>query len=227
MPYSNIFFTIIASKKEDILTQRDTCYTCYRPKSSCMCQYINPIETKTKFIILMHPKEYKKTKNGTGHFTHKSLKNSELHIGIDFTKHERINSILSNKNNACFILYPGEDSIKLNEEPINTDKNIVLFIIDSTWPCSKKILRVSKNLQNLGKVSFQSDKESNFKIKTQPDSYCLSTIESTQYIIELLNKHELENVDNKSLNEFTKPFEQMVKYQVKCSYDDAKPRYKK
>ena len=63
---------------------REKCYRCYRPKSSCMCSHIHEIETNTKFIILMHPKEFKKTKNGTGRLTHLSLPNSHLFIGIDF-----------------------------------------------------------------------------------------------------------------------------------------------
>lgn len=208
------------------MIQRDTCYNCYRPKTSCMCQYIKEIDTKTKFVILMHPKEYKKTKNGTGHFTNKSLKNSEIHIGIDFSNNPRINALLDNPENECFILYPGEKSIKLNEEPIKTNKNIVLFLIDSTWPCSKKMLRVSKNLQKLRTVSFESTKESNFKIKTQPSSYCLSTIESTQYVLKLLNNHKLESLDKKTLENFTKPFDMMVKYQLECAKDLKDIRYK-
>ncbi len=198
------------------MIQRDTCYTCYRPKTSCMCKYIKPIDTNTKFVILMHPKEYRKTKNGTGHFTNKSLNNSEIFIGIDFTNHIEINKILNEKNNECFILYPGEKSIKLNEESIKTEKNIVLFIIDSTWACSKKMLRESKNLKNLERVSFQSTKRSEFKIKEQPADYCLSTIESTQFILELMNSHKLENIDKNSLLEFTKPFKKMVDYQINC-----------
>ncbi len=207
------------------MIQRDTCYSCYRPKTSCMCKYINPIDTNTKFVILMHPKEYKKTKNGTGHFTNKSLNNSEIFIGINFTDNIRINEILNDKKNECFILYPGKKSIKLNEESINTNKNIVLFIIDSTWACSKKMLRESINLKNLERVSFQSNKLSEFKIKEQPASYCLSTIESTQYILELLNNHKLENIDKNSLLEFTKPFKKMVDYQLSC-LESKNIRYK-
>ena len=60
-----------------------------------MCEYIRPITTQTKFIVLMHPKEFKKTKNGTGHFTHLSLPNSELFMGIDFSDNDRINEIIS------------------------------------------------------------------------------------------------------------------------------------
>ena len=68
--------------------QREICYKCYRPKTSCICEHvINPIKTNTKFVILMHPKEYRKTKNGTGHMTNNSLENCELHVGIDFSNH--------------------------------------------------------------------------------------------------------------------------------------------
>lgn len=208
------------------MIQRDTCYKCYRPKTSCMCKYIKPINTNTKFIILMHPKEYRKTKNGTGHFTNKSLNNSEIFIGINFTNHVKINEILNDNENECYILYPGQDSIKLNEEKINTEKNIVLFIIDSTWACSKKMLRESKNLDNLKRVSFQSSRVSEFKIKEQPASYCLSTIESTQYILELLNSHKLENLSNDEIQSFTKPFKEMVNYQLNCLDNVKTIRYK-
>lgn len=209
------------------MIQRDTCYNCYRPKISCMCEYIKPIKTNTKFVILMHPKEYRKTKNGTGHFTNKALTNSELFIGIDFTKNKKVNEIIDNPKNECFILYPGKDTIKLNNEKIETKKNIVLFIIDSTWPCSRKMIRVSKNLHNLKKVSFLSNRTSEFKIKTQPLSYCLSTIESTQFILELLNQHKLENINSKALEEFTLPFKKMVEYQLNHVNIEGKPRYKK
>ncbi|MEA2049865.1 MAG: tRNA-uridine aminocarboxypropyltransferase [Campylobacterota bacterium] len=192
------------------LEHRNRCYKCYRPISSCMCKYIKPVDTKTKFIILMHPKEFKKTKNGTGHFTKLSIKDSELYIGIDFTNHNRINNILNDTNNNCYILYPSNDSIKLNKQSIDqANKKNVVFIIDSTWACSKKILRVSKNITNLQKISFEHQKSSQFKIKTQPNEYCLSTIESTLCVLELL--------ENKKYNNFLLPFEKMVEYQLNCS----------
>lgn len=214
---------------EECIESRSVCYKCYRPQNSCMCKYIKPIDTKTQFIILMHPKEYRKTKNGTGHFTHNSLINSKLFIGIDFTNHDEINEILADTDNNCYILYPGEDSIKLNQENIKEQgKKSVIFIIDSTWPCSKKMLRESKNLQALPHISFEHTKHSVFKIKTQPSSYCLSTIESTLCILELLNKQGVENISQKNLDGFLNPFLKMVEYQVKCSWDSKgeKVRYK-
>ena len=42
-----------------------------------MCEHIKPFLTKTKFCLLMHPKEAKKEKTGTGRATHRFLKNSD------------------------------------------------------------------------------------------------------------------------------------------------------
>ncbi len=186
-----------------------------------MCKYIKPIDTKTQFIMIMHPKEFKKTKNGSGHFTNLSLNNCEYYVGIDFNNHKQINDVINNPNNNCYVLYPDTSSINLNTHNIDEkNKTNVLFIIDSTWPCSKKILAVSKNLQQLPKVSFTHTKHSQFKIKTQPNKYCLSTMESTLCVLELLEK--------KRFPEFLKPFEKMVEYQLECSIDveGSNVRYK-
>jgi len=178
----------------------------------------------------MHPKEFKKTKNNTGRFTHQSLPNSKIYIGIDFDQHDEINSIIQNENNSCVVLYPHKNSIKLNHQTIQKeDKKNVIFIIDSTWPCSNKILALSKNINSLQKVSFEHDKSSAYKIKTQPNKYCLSTIESTLCLLELLNIHKIENIPQKSFDNFLLPFEKMVDYQVGCvlQSDSKNPRFLK
>ena len=83
---------------------REKCYKCYRPKSSCMCMYIKTVQTETKFVIPTHPKEFKKVKNNTGFLTHLSVSNSEVFIGIDFSKHKKINEIIA--THESYILFP-------------------------------------------------------------------------------------------------------------------------
>jgi len=198
-------------------TNRSVCYTCYRPKTSCMCRYITPIETKTRFVILMHPKEFKKTKNGTGHFTNLSLQNCEIHVGVDFTEHETINRIINDPSNICYTLYPHESSINLNEKSIADEKrNIVIFLIDSTWPCSKAILAASPNINALQKLSFTHTEVSKYTFKEQPEAYCLSTMESTLYLLKFLNRHDIEKIGSQKLDHFLLPFEKMVEYQLSC-----------
>lgn len=197
---------------------RQKCYKCYRPLSSCMCKYIDAFDTNTKFIILMHPKEFKKVKNNTGHFTHQSLINSELFVGIDFSQHKKINEIISTHDS--YILFPSPHAINLSctnlisQKSLN-GKKIAIFLIDSTWACTKKIFNVSENLKKLQHLSFDTSRTSEYKIKQQPHSNYLSTIESTLVVLELLNAWEVEKIEEESLNGFLEPFYKMVEYQQK------------
>ena len=196
---------------------RSVCYTCHRPKSSCMCEYITPLETRTRFVILMHPKEFKRTRNGTGHFTNLSLKQCEIFVGIDFTKHPKINQIIEDPSNICYVLYPHEKSIHLNEEKIGKErKQTVVFLIDATWPCSKAMLKASPNIDTLQKISFSHEEISGFTFKQQPKAYCLSTMESTLSLLKLLKRQQLEDLEDEKLENFLLPFKQMVNYQLSC-----------
>nr|WP_281166938.1 tRNA-uridine aminocarboxypropyltransferase [Sulfurimonas hongkongensis] len=192
---------------------RQKCYKCYRPASSCMCSEVHKIGTKTKFVILMHPKEFKKVKNGTGHLTHLSLENSELFVGVDFTKHKRVNEIIDLYDS--YILYPSKDAINISKSIPESQKKMAIFLIDSTWSCSLKMLRESKNLQTLKQMSFDAVKLSEFKIKRQPSEQCLSTIESVLSVLELLAKHNKEKIKASDFEEFLNPFRKMIKYQQK------------
>ena len=177
-----------------------------------MCKYIEKIETETKFVILMHPKEFKKVKNNTGRFTHLSLPNSELFIGVDFTKNKRINEII--QTHQSYILFPSKSAHDLSREPLQKSfKPYAIFLIDSTWACTKSIFRESYNLQKLPHLSFTTNRLSKYEIKEQPQSYCLSTIESTQVVLELLVQHGIEQIDAAKLSGFLRPFEKMVEYQ--------------
>jgi len=165
----------------------------------------------------MHPKEFKKTKNGTGHFANLSLTQCEIFIGINFTKHQEINRIIADPTHNCYVLYPHSKSINLNEETIGEKgKQNVIFLIDSTWPCSRAILTASPNIDALQKVSFNHEAVSGFKFKQQPKEYCLSTMESTLCVLKLLNRHKVEEIPQKKLDHFLDPFRKMVEYQLSC-----------
>lgn len=193
-------------------SDREKCYKCYRPKSSCMCEYFEHIDTQTKFVLLMHPKEFKKVKNNTGHFTHQILTNSELYVGIDFTKHNRINEIIN--THESYILFPSDSALNLsNNYPKLSTKPLAIFLIDSTWSCAKKIFTQSQNLKNLKHMSFETTRVSEYEIKVQPDERYLSTIESALVVLELLNEHDIEKTTQKSFDGFLRPFKKMIEYQ--------------
>lgn len=180
-----------------------------------MCSHIQPFETKTKFVILMHPKEFKKVKNNTGHFTHQSLTNSELFIGVDFSSHTRINEIIA--THESYILFPSPHAMNLSttnpQEHKQSDKDLAIFLIDSTWACARKMFLESKNLQKLSHMSFETQRTSAYEIKEQPKEHYLSTIESTLVVLELLDSWHVESLEEEALKRFLNPFHAMIAYQ--------------
>jgi DTW domain-containing protein YfiP len=179
----------------------------------------------------MHPKEFKKVKNNTGFFTHMSLSNSELFIGVDFSEHKRINEILT--THKCYILFPSSDAINLSEQNPKavheSSQEMAIFILDSTWACTNKMLQESANLRELSHLSFTTQRTSQYQIKEQPQSNYLSTIESTLVVLEELHKHQIESIEQKEFENFLNPFFEMINYQQKLIKNTHKRavRYKK
>tara|TARA_R110002033_G_C3889177_1_gene238665 strand:+ start:3306 stop:3917 length:612 start_codon:yes stop_codon:yes gene_type:complete len=175
----------------------------------------------------MHPKEYKKEKNGTGHMTKLQLENSEIIVGVDFTNNKRVNDILTNEKNSSFLLYPGKDNFNLSvreSSEVNSfmGHNPHLFILDGTWPCARKMLKLSKNLQQLKRVSFDNTIKSKFIIKQQPESLCLSTIESVYTVLNLLKEGDVEACDTEN---FLIPFEKMIAHQLEYMLNPNNKNY--
>jgi DTW domain-containing protein YfiP len=151
----------------------------------------------------MHPKEAKKVKMGTGRLTQLFLNNSEMRIGLDFTDDERVNSLINNPRFFPVVLYPGENSFEITGNDFlkanSKNKTLLVFVIDASWPLAKKILRESRNLQDLPQIHFRPKEPSRYILKKQPHPYCLCTIESVSLLLEELEHIGLENCQGKQL----------------------------
>jgi DTW domain-containing protein YfiP len=221
------------SKKSN--TEKDTlfrqvCYRCFRPINNCLCSDINTFDTHARFVILMHPKEARKVKLGTGRVTHLCLQNSEILMGVDFTEDQRVNLLIKNPAYYPVILYPGENSTNISEfhfpDGIPNKKKILVFVIDASWTLAKKMLKMSDNLQALPKIHFRPQGPSRYVIKQQPHGSCLSTIESVYSLLEELDKLGIEECrgQHRSLLE---TLDKICRHQVECTKDGALTGYRK
>lgn len=215
---------------KDTNTYRKKCMGCSRPSTLCVCHHLRPFTLNTKFVILIHPMEAKKEKLGTGRMTHKVLENSELIMGIDFTEDKRVNALLEDDDYYPMVLYPGEDALNISsptEDDIKllSKKKPLIFVIDGTWPCAKKMMKLSKNINTLPRISFSSDKESAFLIKHQPHKQALSTVESVHVLIEELGKFGVEELDG-SQDSMITAFKAMVQKQIDIASDPNIPSYR-
>ena len=185
---------------------------------TCYCKDIEVIDTKLKFIILMHPREAYKQKTGTGRLTSLSLKDSEIIIGQSFETNKAVNTYIADPDYMCMMLYPGEDAVCAASlifcEELQRRK-LAVFIIDATWSLAGKMVSRSPNLQALPRISFSRNYRSRFSIKTQPASYCLSTIESVYYLINELQQAGVCD-DNIQTSGLMKVFLKMNQFQIDC-----------
>lgn len=168
----------------------------------------------------MHPKEARKQKCGTGRLCHLVLKNSRLHVGVDFTHDSKVRALIDDPEYQSVLLFPTPQAVNLSQDGYRTvvanKQKLQIFVVDGTWPLARKLLRLSGNLRALPTVSFTPQKPSSFQFKKQPRAECLSTLESIHLLLELGQQQGVEAAD-RNIDQLPAIFERLVQIQVKCA----------
>jgi len=202
------------------------CLQCRRRIRTCVCDKLRPFGTNTRFVILMHPMEYKKEKVGTGRFSHLILENSKIIVGVGFDEDPEFKALLDDKDYESFVLYPGEQSLNLSQDEVTlSPKKKQIFVIDGTWACAKKMMKLTTSLHHLPWVSFRSDRVSEFTVKHQPIPGCLSTAESLHQLLLEMNRLGVEKTEGKEDN-LMEVFRETVKQQLEAAADLERSRYR-
>jgi DTW domain-containing protein len=217
---------------------RVTCYRCFWPQTLCWCGSITPMQTRTRFVFLMHPKEFKQEKAATGRLTHLCLSNSTVRMGVSFDEDDEVQRTLNDPRSFPVLLYPGRDAINLSAVDVNLTaaskladfrakmehRTLVVFIIDATWALGRKMLKLSPRLQQLPRIMFTPSSPSRYLIKQQPHPGCLSTLEATH---ELLVALESAGLDQYPLPaQLLALFERMQTVQLRCAADPTRVGYR-
>lgn len=168
---------------------------------------------------------------GTGHLTHAILKNSRIFSDVNLDENKEFLRFLDEPNTLHLLLYPAEDALSIDTDQKlqehfpdeNNAPKIVLHLLDATWPCAKKMMRLSKTLQRMKKVSFSKNYKSRFLIKHQPHEACLSTIETVYHCLQGLKEKGLEpQIETKHQN-LLDTLDELVAFQLKCELDPNIP----
>jgi DTW domain-containing protein len=141
------------------------CGGCARPASVCLCQYFSPVTTRTRVVILQHPRE-STVPIGTARLAERVLRNFERHVGVEFAGLVR----------PGMLLFPGEGARDLQTQAPSVAST--LFVIDGTWSQAKKILKKNPELAQLPRYALTPAAPSRYRIRREPAAHCLSTIEA-------------------------------------------------
>ncbi len=208
---------------------RETCYRCFWPKSLCWCPSIQPMPTRTRFVFLMHPKEFKREKAATGRLTHLCLPNSVLHMGLGFDADEAVQALIRDPRHYPVLLYPGADARNLSTGGLTAadlgDRQLVVLVLDATWAGARKMLRLSPSLQRLPRVVFNASSLSRYVIKQQPQAGCLSTLEATHEVLVALAQAGLDQYPLP--DQLLGLFQRMQDFQIRCATDPTRGGYRR
>jgi DTW domain-containing protein YfiP len=175
--------------------------------------------TRSRIVLLMHTKEYRHERCGTGRLACLNLANAEIIPGDSFDNHPRVRELADDPANMPFLLYPGPGAVNLSEHGFAAlgarllgNRKPLVFLIDSTWSCSRSLLRASPDLQALPRLAFEPRELSRWLIKRQPRSWCLSTIESIHELLLALEAAGLDSYPDKT--RLLDVFAEMQDYQI-------------
>ena len=181
------------------------------------------METRTRIVLLMHTKEFRHQKCTTGRLTCLNLANSEIIPGVCFEDNARVHALIDDPGNYPVLLYPGEDAMSLHDggfpASVLGGRRLVVFLVDATWHCSRKVVRESPLLQRLPRLSIQPGSPSRFTIKRQPAPWCLSTLEATHELFLALESGGLDVYPDK--DRLLASFNAMQDFQIRSIAEAA------
>ena len=183
------------------------CARCRRPSSVCYCAHLVSLETRTRVLLLQHPRE-SHVPIGTARLAHLCLPGSELHVGIDFDDDSSVRATLAGAgaDRPAYLLFPGPNAIDLAE--VQPKGPITLVVVDGTWWQARKLLRRNATLAALPQIRFTPRRPSNYRIRKEPAEHCVATVEALAQVL-----GALEGAPER-FAALLRPFEAMIDTQV-------------
>jgi len=185
---------------------RAICGRCRRPTSVCYCAHLVSLPTRTRVVLLQHPRE-RHVPIGTARLAHLCLPDSALHVGVDFDDDRQVRAALAGDGRPTYLLFPGAEALDLAEaRPAGP---ITLVVVDGTWWQARKLLKRNAALRALPQLRFTPPAPSNYRIRREPADHCVATVEALALVLGALEG------DPARFASLLRPFEQMIDTQLR------------
>jgi DTW domain-containing protein YfiP len=196
---------------------RAVCERCFRPRSVCFCADLKPIATKTRVVILQHPRE-RDVGIGTVRLARLGLAGSQLRRDVDFSDDPVVREVVASGN--AYLLFPGPDAIDV--ETADFPSPITLVVLDGTWTQAQKLLKANPGLAALPRLRLSPSAPSLYgQIRREPAVHCVATIEAIAHVLGYLEK------DRARFAEFLRPMAAMVERQLRFVTEVASNRHRR
>lgn len=159
---------------------REVCARCQRPASHCWCAHLTRLDTRTRVVLLQHPRE-RTVAIGTARMASLCLPNSELHVGVEWGASAALSRALSDPERPAALLYPGEGAVDIVAQPPSGP--ITLVVVDGTWAHTRKLVRTNPVLAALPRYAFTPPAPSEYRIRREPKENFVSTLEALVHVL--------------------------------------------
>lgn len=181
------------------------CGSCARPSRVCVCEHVVAVETRTRVVLLQHPREAD-VPIGTARLAELGLRNSRRYVGTDFASDPAVVAALADPEAPAILLYPSPGARPLSEVPRGAA--VTLVVVDGTWWQAQKLIKLNPLLRRLPHYVLSPSDPSRYRIRREPAEHCVSTIEAVTRAL-----GELEG-DAAKVLPLLGPFDAMVEHQL-------------
>ncbi len=185
-------------------TARARCYRCFRPQALCYCADVPQIDNETPIIILQHPRE-RFHPIGTARLAALSLKRCEIIVNSD-SRFAREPLPLPQ---GAGLLFPDAHALPLSRLPPSARPS-ALVVLDGTWHHAKTLFRDIDALRSLPRYAFVPPRPSRYRLRKEPRSDFVSTIEAIAYALTALEPQ------TPGLDRLLDVFELMINRQIEA-----------
>ena len=193
---------------------RAMCARCRRPQSVCYCAALPRLDTRTRVVILQHPRE-RDMPIGTARMASLCLPNSQLHVGVRWDDA----AVFTEPGHTPILLYPGPGARDILRDP--PPGPVTLVVVDGTWSQAKTVVRDNPLLRALPRYAFATPEPSQYRIRREPDEKFVSTIEALMHVLGALEGEPAR------FRPLLDPLTAMVDAQLRCQAERPSHRIKK
>lgn len=141
---------------------RVRCQRCYRPESTCLCQWlkemlIDPLELPLEVVIIQHPSEEFQAK-GTARLLQLCLSNSRIEVLENLSAD--LQGLLADDKSDVLLFPAQQDEQVLAKSAVEKimakPSQYRLWLLDGTWRKARKLYYLNDQLQQLPKLDLGS-----------------------------------------------------------------------